>query len=240
MLQRLVEAHLAGQSSRQIAAWIHPPVSHATISNFVSRHIVPVLGNADAIKALLGFSPTENKELPKPLQHFTAPLQIDNLARHALTAIPVLTIRDGRIKAQVDRHRRLTQVVDERAADMALCETCRRPEADHPVQAVRPDGTAWECAEFNRVPGGATGLIVRKLKKEGTEYELDTGLLSEFREHEKQIAIELGQWQVNNAAGSVSVQIICPQAPSDAMPRVSFASEDTIEAGEDIGVIQLG
>lgn len=50
--------------------------------------------------------------------------------------------------------------------------------------------------------GGNTGLIVRQTKGIGKgedfeiveEYAVDTGLLRELREHEKQAAQELGQW----------------------------------------------
>lgn len=56
--------------------------------------------------------------------------------------------------------------------------------------------------DMAEVPGGDTGLLVRKLKSIGSgentktveEYAVDTGLLSELREHEKQAAQELGQW----------------------------------------------
>lgn len=52
------------------------------------------------------------------------------------------------------------------------------------------------------VPGGKTGLLVRRIKSIGSgenaqvvnEYEVDAALLRELREHEKQAAIELGQW----------------------------------------------
>jgi hypothetical protein len=52
------------------------------------------------------------------------------------------------------------------------------------------------------VPGGDTGLLVRRVKGLGSgenlrlveEYHVDTALLKELREHEKQAAIELGQW----------------------------------------------
>jgi hypothetical protein len=56
--------------------------------------------------------------------------------------------------------------------------------------------------EFQCAPGGKTGLLVRGLKMIGSgpnayeveEFEVDTGLLKEFREHMKQASIELGQW----------------------------------------------
>jgi hypothetical protein len=52
------------------------------------------------------------------------------------------------------------------------------------------------------IAGGGTGLLVRQFKSLGSgehaetvrEYHVDTGLLKELREHEKQAAQELGQW----------------------------------------------
>ena len=52
------------------------------------------------------------------------------------------------------------------------------------------------------VAGGKTGLLVRTIKSVGSgdnaqiveEYAVDTGLLKELREHEKQAAQECGQW----------------------------------------------
>lgn len=49
----------------------------------------------------------------------------------------------------------------------------------------------------NEVAGGATGLLVRDWKGKDCDvavYRFDAGLLKELREHEKQAAIELGQW----------------------------------------------
>lgn len=82
--------------------------------------------------------------------------------------------RGQRVARLDDTWRRLRQVVDERAADPAM----------------------------QTVAGGKTGLLVRHLKQIGggetaqvvEEFEVDTGLLRELREHEKQAAIELGQW----------------------------------------------
>lgn len=56
--------------------------------------------------------------------------------------------------------------------------------------------------DMRRVPGGKTGLLTKQYKQVGsgrdaqlvTEYSVDTGLLKELREHEKQAAQELGQW----------------------------------------------
>jgi hypothetical protein len=59
-----------------------------------------------------------------------------------------------------------------------------------------------ESPEMQSVAGGRTGLLVHNVKSVGAGvtaeridlYEVDTGLLKELREHEKQVAQELGQW----------------------------------------------
>ena len=81
--------------------------------------------------------------------------------------------RVNRVEALNDRWRRMQQVIDERAEAME-----------------------------GEVAGGGTGLLVRQEKQIGAgeraihvvEYALDTGILSELRQHEKQAAQELGQW----------------------------------------------
>lgn len=85
-----------------------------------------------------------------------------------------LAILERRVNALNDRWDRMQRVIEQRAVD--------------------PDLAA--------VPGGPTGLIVRDLKGIGKGgdfqvvevYSVDTGLLRELREHEKQAAQELGQW----------------------------------------------
>lgn len=98
-----------------------------------------------------------------------------------------IALHQNRVDELVDRHRLLKQVIAERAADDGLAE----------------------------VPGGSTGLVVKRLKVvkhtydadpddpdsrpsmqrvEVWESEVDTGLLRELREHEKQVAQELGEW----------------------------------------------
>jgi hypothetical protein len=85
-----------------------------------------------------------------------------------------LSVRERRVKVLNDRWRRLHQVVTERAAD----------------------------PKMQGVPGGSTGLLVHNVKAVGKGedfrlidlYEVDTGLLRELREVEKQAAVELGQW----------------------------------------------
>jgi len=85
-----------------------------------------------------------------------------------------LTNKQNRLDDLNDAHERLTQVIAERAADSTMAT----------------------------VPGGTTGLIVRRWhqvetpdgKKSVPEYSVDVGTLKERRETAKQAAQELGQW----------------------------------------------
>jgi hypothetical protein len=81
--------------------------------------------------------------------------------------------KQNRLDALNDRCERMTNVIKQRAQVYAQVST-----------------------------GGNTGLLVRQVKGIGKgedfqvveEYAVDTGLLRELREHEKQAAIELGEW----------------------------------------------
>jgi hypothetical protein len=85
-----------------------------------------------------------------------------------------LACRERRIRALNERWNELQRIVQERAAAPAMAD----------------------------VPGGATGLLLHHVKSVGSGekarlvdfYEVDTGLLKELRELEKQAAQELGQW----------------------------------------------
>jgi hypothetical protein len=84
-----------------------------------------------------------------------------------------IAIVENRVAALQDRWERMQRVIHERAEEM--------------------EGEA---------AGGGTGLLVRQYKtvgkgdaaREVEEYAVDTGLLRELREHEKQASQELGQW----------------------------------------------
>ena len=85
-----------------------------------------------------------------------------------------------------------------------IARKARRVEALHArwlkMQRIIEDRSA--APEMQHVAGGKTGLLVRQLKSIGSgpaaqvveEFEVDTGLLKELREHEKQAAVEMGQW----------------------------------------------
>lgn len=88
--------------------------------------------------------------------------------------------RRRRVEALNDRHRRMARVIEARSKD---------------------PGTA-------KAAGGDTGLIVRDIKSAGGKavliYSVDTPLLKEMRETEKQIAQEVGQWteKLEHSAGA--------------------------------------
>lgn len=105
----------------------------------------------------------------------------DNLARSALLGAPVLAVRDNRIKAQQERHAKLQSIMDERGLH----------------------------SDYADVPGGKSGLLVKKPTMAGDVFSVDSTLLAEFREHEKQIAQELGQWNEGNTT-NLAIQIVLP------------------------------
>lgn len=84
-----------------------------------------------------------------------------------------IALKQNRIDALVRRQQLLERIISERAEEL--------------------DGDA---------AGAGTGLLVRQVKLLGAgeraslinEYVLDTGLLREMREHEKQTAQEMGEW----------------------------------------------
>jgi hypothetical protein len=106
--------------------------------------------------------------------------------------------KQNRVDALNDRWRRMQKVIAERADDSAMAD----------------------------VSGGSTGLLTHIIKMIGQgeraqridEYAVDTGLLKEMREHEKQAAIELSQWserqEITGADGG-------PVQVEDARARLS-------------------
>lgn len=249
--QKIIDGLLAGRSTRAIADSIVPPVSFSAIQRYKVNVIKPMLERAEqSNRILLG-----NKVLrtPKPEEFESG--SATQVVQQAFLDAPALQIRENRIKIQQDLTNRLLTVVRERAEDMMVCESCRRTKDEHPWEEMRDsfdkDGKPIEvrhgCDVYNRVPGGETGLIVRKLKANGIEYAVDTAMLAEIREQEKHVSIDLGQWQ-EGTGGQVSIQILCPAAPGgDQMPRVVFgdaqlvieAATEPVDAEfEDIGVIQ--
>lgn len=123
------------------------------------------------------------------LSAIAAKAQSEELAKQDVTDAPIIAARERRVQALYDWWERLRQLATERGADM-------------------PD-----------VPGGKTGLLVRRIKSIGSgpsareveEYELDGVLLKEYREFMKQAAQELGQWDADKAGSTnVNVNIVLP------------------------------
>jgi uncharacterized protein YjcR len=59
------------------------------------------------------------------------------------------------------------------------------------------DARGVEMAETKEVAGGETGLLVRDYKGKDADqkvYRFDAALVKELREHEKQAAVEVGDW----------------------------------------------
>jgi hypothetical protein len=112
----------------------------------------------------------------------------------AIVAGPVLARRENRLAAIQDRHDRMMRIVQERGDEMA-----------------------------NEVAGGSSGFLVRDYKGKDADravYKFDSSLAAELREHERQMAIETGQWQESNGP-TVAIQIVMPNvmAPADAADR---------------------
>jgi hypothetical protein len=219
---KVIDALLNGQSTRQIASWLNPSMSYATVSRFCNTYVKPCYRNASKLKLILNQRDTETATV---LQEGATPVQQrvtgnvsdtprGQIVKQAIMSIPMLQLREARIAAKKDRWARLKTIVDERAATMA------------------------------DIPGGSSGFLTKDYKGENVIHSFDAGLFKAFGETEKDLAIEVGQWQEAGQFAGVSVQIVMPTSSgSSEMPRVSYASEDvlTLDAGsgdgfEDIGV----
>lgn len=108
-----------------------------------------------------------NAEFSKRVESHLEEIRAE-IRRHGIGVV------ERRVAALDDRWHRLRRVMEERGASK----------------------------DMQDVPGGPTGLLVRKYRSVGSgenadlveEFFVDTGLLSELREHERQAAQELGQW----------------------------------------------
>jgi hypothetical protein len=191
-LAKITEAIIEGQSARQISAWTRPPVSFATISRYARHTVLPALEKKKSQSLVVAPNMMENA--PKTAIP-AADTDVTHDTTQAITSAPILAIRDKRLQAIQDRHDRMMMIVEERAEDMA------------------------------DVPGGRSGLLTRDFKGEGGDrvevYKFDAKLASELREHEKHIAIELGQWN-ENAPANVAIQIVLPQGASPAKSAEDF------------------
>lgn len=153
---------------------------------FVSAYLGEAKGNATEAARMAGYKGNDVTLGAVGAENLKKPL-IMTAIENARTAIleQGISVKQSRIDALNDRWERMKQVIVERAVD---------PNMQH-------------------VPGGKTGLLVHQQKAIGAgpsmqiidEYNVDTGLLKEMREHEKQAAQEMGQWTEKlNLTGAIT------------------------------------
>ena len=141
--------------------------------------------------------------------------RVKELARAAGEAMlrQAIAKRQRRVRALNDRWDALKQVVAERGTDPKMAN----------------------------VPGGKTGLLVHNVKGVGSGeafqvvdlYEVDTGLLKELREHEKQAAQELGQWaEKHEHKGTVTIALTLEQA-LEADAELEMWQRERVSGGTD-------
>ncbi len=192
---KVIDALIAGESVRSIASWCDPPIHYMSLQRYRAKVVLPALRRAGtATKVLRDANLVDSNG--KPAENAGAAMEV---TKQALIDGPVLAVRDNRLAALQDRHDRLRQVMIERGADPSM----------------------------QIVPGGKTGLLCRTLKSVGSgpnsqiveEFEIDETLLKEFREHEKQVAIELGQWQETAGPTTNNLTVVLmPTDTRDTMP----------------------
>ena len=228
-VRAITEAILKGETLASIRKWATPRPSIAALSHFKTRVIAPAMRQAEELKAVMpasvrkaqGISPMYQPDaVVQPDRAPNSVAQAAQMVTDAITAAPMIAIREKRVAELDDRHRRMRLIIDERGVEMAGCAYCGKPKEDHPV-VLSPDRI---CERFMAIAGGASGLLSRDFKADGHQvFRVDTGLLSELREHEKQAAQELGQWQ-DSAGPQVAIQIVYPSSPGRGgeMPSVNI------------------
>lgn len=177
-----------GEDAASISRKLKPPVSRVSVWRFIRNRVKSATDAPQAVVDAL----KEKGYLPEDIPQAELDEAVIKATTTAIAAAPMLSAKNSRLAALEDRHERMRIVMDERAEEMA------------------------------GVPGGRSGLLVRQIKQVGQgdnaqiveEYKLDTGLLSEFREHEKQAAMELGQWQETAGRGptDINIALLIPRA----------------------------
>lgn len=191
-----VEPMAAGLSPKQqafIAAYIGPARLNAT----EAARIAGYQGSANTLKSV------GSENLAKPDIKAAIDEHLAELKKQGIT------LKQNRLDAYNDRWGRLNLVITDRAADPTVAN----------------------------MPGGKSGLIVKQLKKVHHRYEpnpddedgepiavteeiweaaVDTGMLKEMRDLEKQAAIEAGDWteksEVSNS-GAVRLDLAGMRVP---------------------------
>jgi hypothetical protein len=147
----------------------------------------------------------------KQLPAFAA--RVSELAQKAREAIAAkgIALKQNRLDSLVDLHKRMEQVIEERAAAYSdapggktglLVRQVRFVKVYEAERAEEDAEAVGATEELEPQPhGGALrrrrrGDIVEAMKQcvEVADYAVDTGLLREMRETKKHIAVELGEW----------------------------------------------
>jgi hypothetical protein len=194
--QKVIDALIAGESCRKVSAMI-AQCGHTISYSQVAAYRREVI--RPAVKT--GQKLRELNRVPEDVSIQTR--ETANLTRQVIDAGPIIAQREKRVALLDEYLQRLQTVATERGADMP------------------------------NVPGGKTGLLCRRIKQVGQgkdaqiveEYELDGTLLREMREHAKQAAQELGQWEESaRPTGSNVAVVVLPVAglpgPAAPVPQV--------------------
>lgn len=120
-------------------------------------------------------------------------LGIGRTTLHRWKTDPAFIKRVGEVVAEIQ----------EKIVARGIAEKQNRVDALNRRQKLMEEVIRQRAENLASVPGGGnTGLLVKQVKgigkgdnfREVEEYAVDTALLREMREHEKQAAIEVGQW----------------------------------------------
>jgi len=135
------------------------------------------------------------RQLERWKQHPEFAARVDQVGEQLRAAVLAegISRRENRVAALNDRWQRLQQVIEARAEDMPDVPGGSTGLLVRQVKLVKVYSTTTNPDDVDE-PDEADVLISAKLSQEVAEYAVDTGLLKELREHERQAAQELGQW----------------------------------------------
>jgi hypothetical protein len=114
--------------------------------------------------------------------------------------------RQNRVDALNERWRRMQRVIDARAIEHADVPGGDTGLLVRQIKLVKIYSTTSSPDDVDD-PDDTDVLISAKMNAQVAEYAVDTGLLKELREHEKQAAQELGQWtEKQELSGSLLIR----------------------------------
>jgi hypothetical protein len=207
--QQAIDAALAGETCRAIAAKLNPPVSHAGVARFIADVVRPAIRQAEAIKQA-----TE-----------AAILKAAPFVTPAVTVLPDVSDRSG-TSVQVQSHIRDAKR-DSLSDNVTRAILDADPATSSPsakLAIASHEGRVRMLAErqelLHQAATAELGEARGDLRKSP---KLLATLLSEARQHEQQAAQELGQWDAGGAP-SVAIQIVIPAAaqPGNREPCIEI------------------